>query len=322
MKNVSHYLDSIPTYALYGEPVREAELRFIHVETIAARGSLHNWVIEPHRHDDLQQLLLVAGGGGVFQADGADLPFAAPALIAVPPMVVHGFRFTPGTQGHVLTIAEAFFDEILRQIEEPGAAAAFEAPLRLDLSAAELAEHRLETSFREIEREFRWPAVGRIGAIAAHIRLVAVAFLRLARARHAAAAPASARMETLGRFRHLIEAHFAEHWSVGDYARALGLSPARLNALCRRVAGQSALETIHARLLLEAKRNLIYTSMSVSEVGYALGFQDPAYFSRFFARRAGLSPAAFRARHRAGGPPWGAAPAQPPSIAANTSSAR
>jgi AraC family transcriptional activator of pobA len=298
---MSQHIDSIPTYALYGEPVREAELRFIHVETIAARGSLHDWYIQPHRHDDLQQLMLVLGGGGTFLVDEARLEFAAPALIAVPPTVVHGFAFQPGTQGYVLTIAEGFFLEVLREIAEPDAAASLAGPQRLQLAPPEVDEHRLEAAFRAIEREFRWPAVGRIGAIAAHLKLVVIAFLRLARARRPE--PRAAALDDLallGRFRHLIEAHFADRWTVGDYARALGLGEGRLNALCRRAAGQSALQTIHARQLLEAKRGLVYTSMSVSEVGYALGFQDPAYFSRFFARRAGVPPSAFRERHRRG----------------------
>jgi AraC family transcriptional activator of pobA len=55
---------------------------------------------------------------------------------------------------------------------------------------------------------------------------------------------------------------------------------------------------LHARLMLEAKRSLVYTSMTVAEVGYSLGFADPAYFSRVFARRAGVAPAAFRAAGR------------------------
>jgi AraC family transcriptional activator of pobA len=214
-------------------------------------------------------------------------------------MAVHGFAFAPGTQGFVVTIAEGFFAEILRPLDEGDAAAPFDQPVRLELKPAELHEHRLEESFRAIEREFRWPAVGRIGAITAQIALIAVALLRLARTRREATATASPQLATLARFRHLIEANFAAHWSVGDYARALGLTDAHLNALCRRASGLSALETIHARLLIEAKRNLVYTSMTVSEVGYSLGFQDPAYFSRFFARRAGLSPLAFRARHAA-----------------------
>lgn len=63
--------------------------------------------------------------------------------------------------------------------------------------------------------------------------------------------------------------------------------------------GRSALEVVHDRLLLEAKRDLIYTSMTVKEVSNALCFSDPAYFTRFFARNAGLSPTAFRDARRA-----------------------
>ena len=58
----------------------------------------------------------------------------------------------------------------------------------------------------------------------------------------------------------------------------------------------STLELIHERLLLEARRNLAYSTRSVAAVSHALGFVDPAYFTRFFKQRAGLSPRAFRAR--------------------------
>ncbi len=49
-------------------------------------------------------------------------------------------------------------------------------------------------------------------------------------------------------------------------------------------------------MLLEAKRTLSYTNMTVAETAYYLGFADPAYFSRFFSKHAGQSPAAFRKR--------------------------
>jgi AraC family transcriptional activator of pobA len=54
------------------------------------------------------------------------------------------------------------------------------------------------------------------------------------------------------------------------------------------------MQLVHARILLEAKRQLRYTDVSVSEIGYALGFDDPAYFTRFFSQRTGTSPRAFR----------------------------
>jgi AraC family transcriptional activator of pobA len=53
---------------------------------------------------------------------------------------------------------------------------------------------------------------------------------------------------------------------------------------------------LQLRLLIEAERQLRYTSMPVAQVAFYLGFDDPAYFSRFFMRRMGLTPRAFRTR--------------------------
>ena len=72
------------------------------------------------------------------------------------------------------------------------------------------------------------------------------------------------------------------------------MTPARLNAACRARLGTTASGLLHDRIVTEAKRCLIYTAMPVAEVGYALGFDDPAYFSRFFSKRTGLPPGRLR----------------------------
>ncbi|WP_153676373.1 helix-turn-helix domain-containing protein, partial [Pseudomonas aeruginosa] len=67
-----------------------------------------------------------------------------------------------------------------------------------------------------------------------------------------------------------------------------------LNSVARRLSGQTALGIVHQRLLLEAKRDLVYTAMTVNEIADRLGFSEPAYFTRFFKRLSGVSPSAFR----------------------------
>jgi AraC family transcriptional activator of pobA len=96
--------------------------------------------------------------------------------------------------------------------------------------------------------------------------------------------------------REQIEIHLRGGWSIAQYAKALNVTPARLRAACMEVTGKTPMRVVEDRLLLEAKRNLTYTNMTVAQTGYYLGFTDPAYFSRFFSKLAGESPAAFRKR--------------------------
>jgi AraC family transcriptional activator of pobA len=84
--------------------------------------------------------------------------------------------------------------------------------------------------------------------------------------------------------------------SVAHYAKALNVTAARLRAACIEVTGKTPTRVLEERLVLEAKRNLTYTNMTVAQIAYYLGFTDPAYFSRFFSKLAGESPAAFRRR--------------------------
>lgn len=101
--------------------------------------------------------------------------------------------------------------------------------------------------------------------------------------------------ERLFKLSSLIEAHFLEHKPIAFYAEALDITPKHLNNLCRQYLHTSLADMQNARLLLEAKRMLHFTSLSVKEIAYQLGFEDASYFVRFFKRLAGTTPALFRA---------------------------
>ncbi|MFH7376142.1 AraC family transcriptional regulator, partial [Pseudomonas syringae pv. tagetis] len=77
--------------------------------------------------------------------------------------------------------------------------------------------------------------------------------------------------EHLQVFKDPLEASFREHWSINQHAQAIWISAAHLNALCRRLCNHSALQIITQRLLLEAKRNLIYTTLTINQVSDSLG---------------------------------------------------
>jgi AraC-like DNA-binding protein len=99
----------------------------------------------------------------------------------------------------------------------------------------------------------------------------------------------------LSRFRSLIEQHFESRLTVKDYAEKMNLSPAVLNRKVKKTGGQNASEMIMDRLILEAKRLLMYTHLNNKEIAFRLNYEDPSYFSRVFKSKTGRTPSRFRA---------------------------
>lgn len=287
---------TIPVFSLYGEHAAFDEAEFVHIEDIRARSERYDWLIKPHQHRGLFQMIFLLKGRANVHADGRPLEIAAPCAISIPPTVVHGFRFEPDTDGFVLTIAEA----MLRSWRHGRILvdALFAEPLVIDFAGMPGGAERIDGLLAQIVAELRDSQPGRalmsewlVGSV-----LMMVA-RQLTSATQANAASAQLR-DAFNRFRVLVEQHYLEHWNVARYARAMRMTEGRLNRLCRAVAGKSAFDVIQDRLLIEAKRRLIYIAAPVSLLSYELGFEDPAYFSRYFKKRAGVTPSVFRRRER------------------------
>ena len=97
-------------------------------------------------------------------------------------------------------------------------------------------------------------------------------------------------------FLALVELHMQSHWTVERYASHLGISKDRLNTAMRRSASISPNQYIQKRLIDEVKTLLLNSDLSVAEIAFKLGFNDAAYFSRFFQRHEDLPPGRFRSQ--------------------------
>lgn len=275
---------AIRVYNLFGEAGDLPDV--VHCETIASRSVLHDWKLAVHRHARLHQVLLIERGGGEATLDGRVVPLKPMQIVNVPVGHVHGFRFVPGTEGWVLTIAAEILDEVLLAAEG----------LRgvLSRSAVVRGTPQIRATMKQIFAEHAARDFGR-----AHVlRSLSAAMIGLvARALTSEGGTSSSSESNLfRRFEALLEQHHLERWTVADYANALAITPTHLNRVTRAATGDTASHLILNRLVREARRNLVYTNLPVSTIAYALGFDDPAYFSRVYAAATGLSPRAFRAR--------------------------
>lgn len=283
---------AIPTYKLYGEDEAWPTPELLHHESIAERSIIHNWVIRPHRHHDLFQILYIRGGCARIQLDGREENAAPPCLVLVPPVCVHGFTFSEDIDGHVVTLPDFALERFFNATADLGQH--LNRPHILNSLPEEHAGH-LDVVFRALTEDFNSERPARFLALEALVGLVLVRAVRLTEgASREQGALTDRAVKHLRRFLELVARHYREEWSINDYASELGITSTRLNHICRQQTGRSALQLVHDRILLEAKRNLIYTVMTVSEIAYLLGFNDPAYFSRFFTKRAGCSPSSFR----------------------------
>lgn len=272
---------TIRSYGLFGESGDLPDV--LHCETIAIRSALHGWELAPHRHARLHQVLLVRRGGGTALLEAGAMRMRAMSLVNVPAGDVHAFSWKPGTQGWVVTLP----DELLRRL----LADAERLPLaRARVLPADTATCR---TVQQLAAEFD----GLGAARALVLRGLATALLgQVARALASveSVAPHLAESNLLQRFEALVDAHFTERWTVARYARALAVTPTHLSRLARAATGQSALRLIDERLIREARRNLAFSTLSIKTIAYALGYADPAHFSRAFTRAVGRSPRAFR----------------------------
>lgn len=285
--------ETVPVFQLYGEASQWLVPDLIHVESIAARSRLHNWEIRPHRHHGLLQLLWLERGEARLQLDGDEGTLSSGELILIPQQCVHGFRFSRQAGGLVVTIAYPLLARIGGSTEDR--VAGMTGPLHCRLADLP-ARGPVEALLPALEREYANPAEGR-GVLLESMITALLVWLMRESAPMADAAESARVHRYLARFSAEVERSYARHLPLQHYADQLGISVAHLNALCRRLTRCSALEMIHVRLMLEARRSLAYTSMSVRDVAESLGFSDPAYFTRFFRQRAGgIAPRDFRRR--------------------------
>lgn len=291
-------MNRIPTYALYGEHDRPLVQESLHCESIAQRSQLYDWEIRPHRHELFAQVLHIRSGSAEVTIDGVTESMTGPCLVFVPPLLPHGFRFSEDVDGRVVTVVAQQLKA--RLAATPDLLGHFDVAHRRTLVAGSGEATQVDAVLGALVSEFDGNAPWRHAAIESALSLALLVVGRTLAQSSADEATSGAGQEASRARRHVqrflaaVDLGYRESRSVDSYAAPLGITPAQLNRVCRQVLNRSALEAVHLRSMLEAERDLAYTSLSVKEIALSLGFSDAAYFTRFFTRRNGRSPSEFR----------------------------
>lgn len=280
----------VPQFLLYGEQPQRHEPWFVNIEHLADRCRDKGWKIEPHAHPSFGQMMFARSGRGVITLEDRSVPFESPFVLLMPAHCVHGFDYEVDTDGWVLTIETTYLRQINARLPEFSQLWAQPRTVSLQRDSDEAAE--FHHALRRLEREVESRAVGHVVAAEALLTSLFLMLVRCSGSDHVEAD--ASEMRLVDRFRELVDRHYRQDWQVQDYASVLNVSLAQLRAACVAATGQHPIKLVHACIITEAKRNLIFGDMSVEQIAYWLGFSDPAYFTRFFKKESGKTPSQFR----------------------------
>lgn len=243
-----------------------------------------------HRHD-FHELFFLATGTGEHMIDLEHVTVATPSMHVVAPGQVHQLKRSADMEGLVVMFGT---DAHLGQGHAARAElfAAAEGPMTFALDKPKLREAQALVQLMENELDLATGPTAEV--VEGYLGILLIKCAHWAReGRKAVAAPANT-SDPVRRFCDLLEKGFLTERQVQHYADQLAITADHLNELVKERTGNTASKVIQDRLLLEARRLLLHAEMSIKEVGYALNMNDPAYFTRWFSKMDGRTPAAYR----------------------------
>ena len=282
----------IPSFAFHDYGQEELRLSGVMAIPFDKSVALEPQRLRPHYHDFFQ--IFRISGPCRLMHDFRDFHLTGTNLIFVNPGQVHTLNPGAGMTGMQVSFTQDFFDHT-----SPPPSGLTEFPFLLYSGAAPfLAIPEPDTRgigpvFAEVQTEFDQALPKAEEILRALLRILFVRIHRLMSETHPLMGNSRA-ARVVGQFTLAVESRFREKWTVADYARELRLTANHLNDTVREQTGHSAGDLIRHRILLDARRQLLHSELGVAEIAYQLGFPDPSYFSRFFRRADGRSPAEFR----------------------------
>lgn len=267
--------------------IASPSLAYVKISSLQSLAAGGNWSIEAARSLSAHLFLWITKGQGRSTIDGQTRGFGPGTAIFVPAGIMHGIELGPRVQGFAVFIPRVMETALPDQV--------------VQIRASDMGEQaEITRQVDAIQHEMGNRHSGFERAMTAHVALLSVWLeRRLEQNERSAPVKRSAAQRLVRDFARLVESEVDAGKSVSDFARSLSVTPTHLSRVCRDNFGKPASEFLQDRIIFESRRMLGETDLKVQEISAKLGFSSPAYFTRLFSQRTGLSPRAYRQRQAA-----------------------
>lgn len=248
---------------------------------------------KPHRHT-FYQILYVKEGRGIHNIDFQNKTITAPILFFLYPGQVHNLVYEDSKiDGYLINFDDYFYNSFLAKINYIDDFPFFKKNIDYCCFNVNLAKSEIETIFFKIERVYSENKKNSYDLLRVYL-LELFLIINDFYCKNADNTPYSQQKNIISNFEKLLEEHFKEIHSPKYYAEKLAITPNYLNIICKNHLGKTAGDIIRDRIILESKRLLINSQLSISEISFKLNFEDNSYFTKVFKQITGITPFQFR----------------------------
>jgi AraC family transcriptional regulator, transcriptional activator of pobA len=249
----------------------------------------------PHRHN-YYEILFFNESGGNHEIDFISYPVHENSLHFISPEQVHLLRRNKNTTGYVISFSKDFCYE-----ETAGTTFidyfpffnnSFSSPVVRLISEEQV--KGISDIISKIQTEYFSHNEDKAKILSSYLSILLVLAKRLYVPQNLSGKILPVRSELTQKFKTAVEKYFIKVKSVNEYAKLLNITSGHLNDTVHHDIGKTASEVIHERIILEAKRFLYRSEKSIKEIAYALGYEDPSYFIKFFKTHTEVTPEYFR----------------------------
>jgi AraC family transcriptional regulator, transcriptional activator of pobA len=253
----------------------------------------HTFIQKPHKHD-FYIILLVTQGSGTHTIDFKTYPVNAQTIFFLSPGQVHSWQLSEDTAGYILFFNSEFIRLISPQqklLRFPFFNSLLGQPL-LTLPPEQAAgiSTLIDNMAKEhANRHRQWEEV-----IGSYLHILLIQLARIYETQNGSNPPSMVAYPAWEQLEELMEQHYKQHEPVSFYTDKLHTTARQLNEICKNTLNKTVLELLQDRVILEARRLLTHSALTITQVAAELGYFDNSYFARFFKKHTGQTPEQFR----------------------------
>jgi AraC family transcriptional regulator, transcriptional activator of pobA len=288
-------MEEIPKIAFLKRHKAKIEFEIFTLKNLFSRHDRQNLSLDKPHRVDFFQILFITEGTGTHYIDFRPYVFKEGSILFISKGQVHAFQVHPDRDGFLILFTEAFLSKNLIHSDILSFYRLYNYHLHLPImQPEEIGTNAFDYIITEIYKayhdadDFAKEEILRL--------LLKLLLLKAERIKHTLI-PKEKKSEwflRFGLFRRQLENHFHETRNAKTYADVMKISYKHLNEICKSVTGSTAKVFIDHFVILEIKRQLAMSDLSIKELTYQLGFDEPTNLVKFFKKHTRLSPSQFR----------------------------